>query len=481
MEKYGQLFESVFKRKLTDDSTAGYLKNVTKEHPYFSIAQFYLLSLSQKDVNGYKAQAKKTTVLFNNNHWLNFQLLEAGYQNQSPTLERSITEQQPVFGNTYDKVLSEEKMEEPGEKIIEEQYQETITTPSHEENISAGVEEQPVIEPIEEKAPFNWQEITIEKPVEEINIPVVEEAVPVIEEEQPNEQTLVEQTVEEVSTVSVEQSIPVIEEEPQPIEEPLAEPAEEVIIPVAEEINLPVVEDIVTAREETPQQIEEPIAESTEEIIIPVEEEINMPVVEDTVTAMEETPQLIEEPIAEPTEEIIIPVEEKIDLPVVEDTTTSIEETAQPIQEPVAASAAASMEVKTEPVNEPLLFEPLHTTDYFASVGIKLSEEERTSGSLGKQLKSFTEWLKSMKKVHAAQLAQTSIAAQVEAGNTENSIQNLAEKSNEENDVITEAMADVLLQQGRQGKALEILEKLSLLNPGKSTYFAAKINQIKEK
>lgn len=471
MEKYGQLFESVFKRKLTDDSTAGYLKNITKEHPYFSIAQFYLLSLSQKDINGYKAQAKKTSVLFNNNHWLNFQLLEAGYNNQSPAVERTAAQEQPVFGNTYDKVLSEE------------QYHETITAPSPEENISAGVDEQPAIEPIEEKAPFNWQEITIEKAVEEINIPVVEEAVPVIEQEQqPNEQTLVEQPVEEVNTAMVKQAIPVIEEEPQPIEEPVIEPAEEVIVPVAEEINISVVEDTVTATEETPQPIEEPVAEPTEEIIIPVTEEIKIPVVEDIVTAMEEkTPQPIEEPIAESAEEIIIPVEEEIIVPVVEDTVTIIEETTQPIEEPVIEPASASVEVKTEPVNEPLLFEPLHTTDYFASVGIKLSEEERTSGSLGKQLKSFTEWLKSMKKVHAAQLAQTSNAAQVEANNTENSIQNLAEKSNEGNDVITEAMADVLLQQGRQGKAIEILEKLSLLNPGKSAYFAAKINQIKEK
>jgi len=38
----------------------------------------------------------------------------------------------------------------------------------------------------------------------------------------------------------------------------------------------------------------------------------------------------------------------------------------------------------------------------------------------------------------------------------------------------------VLVQQGRVGKAIEVLEKLSLLNPGKITYFAAKINQLKE-
>jgi hypothetical protein len=35
-------------------------------------------------------------------------------------------------------------------------------------------------------------------------------------------------------------------------------------------------------------------------------------------------------------------------------------------------------------------FEPLHTSDYFASQGIKLSEEVQSSDKLGKQLKSFT-------------------------------------------------------------------------------------------
>ena len=131
-------------------------------------------------------------------------------------------------------------------------------------------------------------------------------------------------------------------------------------------------------------------------------------------------------------------------------------------------------------VDDAILFEPLHTTDYFASVGIKLSEEVKSEDKLGKQLKSFTEWLKTMKKIHAEQLTKASTPAEIEADNTESNIQQLAEKSNIDNDVVTEAMAEVLLQQGRTKKAIELLEKLSLLNPAKSAFFAAKINQIKE-
>ncbi len=120
-----------------------------------------------------------------------------------------------------------------------------------------------------------------------------------------------------------------------------------------------------------------------------------------------------------------------------------------------------------------ITFEPLHTTDYFASLGIKSSGEIQPSDKLGKQLKSFTEWLKTMKKIHSDQLPPLS-------GQTDISIQKLAEKSNQEDVVVTEAMADVLLQQGKSEKAIEVYKKLSLLNPSKSAYFAAKIDQLKE-
>ena len=137
--------------------------------------------------------------------------------------------------------------------------------------------------------------------------------------------------------------------------------------------------------------------------------------------------------------------------------------------------------ISKEPVTEDsITFEPLHTSDYFASVGIKLSEEARPVDRLGQQMKSFTEWLKTMKKMHADQFAETGSAPQSAAQTNEQHIQQLAEASNKEGEVVTEAMADVLVQQGRVGKALEVLEKLSLLNPGKITYFATKINQLKE-
>jgi hypothetical protein len=117
-------------------------------------------------------------------------------------------------------------------------------------------------------------------------------------------------------------------------------------------------------------------------------------------------------------------------------------------------------------------FEPLHTVDYFASQGIKITEEPVTNDKLGNQMKSFTEWLKSMKKIHKENLP---------AGDeqTDKTIQRLAEHSNEAAEVVTESMADVLIKQGKTDKAIEVYEKLSLQNPSKSAYFAAKINALK--
>ncbi|HRZ41854.1 MAG TPA: hypothetical protein P5228_04030 [Bacteroidales bacterium] len=56
----------------------------------------------------------------------------------------------------------------------------------------------------------------------------------------------------------------------------------------------------------------------------------------------------------------------------------------------------------------------------------------------------------------------------------------LAEKSNiPVFDLVTETLANVYLQQGNKSKAIKILEKLSLSMPEKSSYFAARIAEIK--
>ncbi len=128
--------------------------------------------------------------------------------------------------------------------------------------------------------------------------------------------------------------------------------------------------------------------------------------------------------------------------------------------------------IENSDTKEPIAFEPLHTVDYFASQGIRITEEALTNDKLSSQMKSFTEWLKGMKKLHPSKLPEQNSLA-------EDIIQSAAEVSNIDTEVLTEAMAEVLIKQDKKDKAIEMYNKLSLINPSKSAYFAAKIENIK--
>ena len=151
------------------------------------------------------------------------------------------------------------------------------------------------------------------------------------------------------------------------------------------------------------------------------------------------------------------------------DAESAVQESVFPESKHTIASQA---EVKNQTTETELSFEPYHTVDYFASQGIKLSQEEVSKDKFGKQLKSFTEWLKTMKRLPAQQVVQLDTS-------TERKVEHLAEDSVHNADVITEAMAEVWLKQGNREKAIETYNKLSLLNPSKRAYFAALIENLK--
>ena len=135
-------------------------------------------------------------------------------------------------------------------------------------------------------------------------------------------------------------------------------------------------------------------------------------------------------------------------------------------------STATLIPAKAEIEKNEITFEPYHTIDYFASQGIKLQQSDLSKDKFGKQLKSFTDWLRSMKRLPQAAVETTMDEA------TQQSIQKIAEHSFEEKDIVTETMAEVWIKQGNKEKAIDTLQKLSLLNPSKSHYFAAKIEQL---
>jgi hypothetical protein len=161
-----------------------------------------------------------------------------------------------------------------------------------------------------------------------------------------------------------------------------------------------------------------------------------------------------------------------VETPLLTEEENDMTETATSI-EPAMEIAALKIE-PIDPATAELSFEPFHTVDYFASQGIKFREEAKPQDKFGKQLKSFTDWLKTMKRFPGADAVKP-----VEA-TAEKKVEQLAEHSIESREVITESMAEVWEKQGNAAKAIEIYSKLSLLEPSKSRYFAAKIEELKK-
>ena len=116
--------------------------------------------------------------------------------------------------------------------------------------------------------------------------------------------------------------------------------------------------------------------------------------------------------------------------------------------------------------------EPYHTVDYFASQGIKTRLED-PQDELGKKVRTFTAWLKTMKRLQPA-------AEINEIEESDEEIDNGLDQPIMQEIIATEAMAEVYLKQGLTQKAIEVYAKLSLQNPANSHIFAAKIIQIKE-
>ena len=277
-------------------------------------------------------------------------------------------------------------------------------------------------------------------------------------------------------------------EEPQPVIEPVTEN-----IPVTQEAES-IIPEVQEHENEEPQPVIEPVTENT-----PVTQEAET-ITPDVQEHENEESQPVMEPVTDNsynTQEV-----EKKSSYMEEEIKGNKNTDSQPVTEKVTENSSAKQEIEnnentelssTESVlgkaaadfkkavtddgnsgPEAMLFEPLHATDYFASQGIKLSEELQSKDKLGKQMKSFTAWLKVMKKTPEQQQGLHQVADEAQ-------IQNLANKSNTEAEVLTESMADVYQQQGKKEKAREIYKKLSLINPDKSAYFAAKIENLNKK
>ena len=408
------LVKSVFQKESLHECSVDELQSIARQYPYFTPAQLLLAEkLKSEDGNLHKEQMQKLSLYFNNPMWLDY--LVNGHQP-----EIKVEPQNETLHSFPETAPSEEKQEQP-ETLIEE--------------TSVSVESEP-----ERREPFE----------EKINEPVIENFNAVNE-------TITKEPQEHLTLVEE----PAINIEP---EREISEPAEETANQPQDQ-NLSFVDKpIIEEKQEFPEALVEGPGiniEAQPGISEQAEEKIYEPLNENS-----DSPDEIA--IEERQEHIEIPQEE---LPINIESESKTESPEVEIDEPEISISLPDL--KQEPTDTQLTFEPYHTVDYFASQGIKFVPEEKPADRFGQQLKSFTEWLKTMKRLPETEKAKIPDVA------LEEKVQELADHSISEGDVVTETMAEVWLKQGNKEKAIETYNKLSLLNPSKSAYFASLVEQLK--
>ncbi|PUZ22878.1 hypothetical protein DCC81_20880 [Chitinophaga parva] len=147
--------------------------------------------------------------------------------------------------------------------------------------------------------------------------------------------------------------------------------------------------------------------------------------------------------------------------------------------------------IKIYPLEMPeetdLTFQPLYSEDYFAYK--KLADPvaaEKMSEKGEQEMKSFTNWLRTMKDSFAEKTQKDWYHEQLHRVYEEEEESGISERVEKmalqsimlDDDIVSETLAEIWARQRQHQKAIQIYKKLSLLNPGKSAYFAQKINEL---
>lgn len=156
---------------------------------------------------------------------------------------------------------------------------------------------------------------------------------------------------------------------------------------------------------------------------------------------------------------------------------------------------------------EELWIQPASADDYFLQQGIHVSNElpeadeilhhEQTEEEKALMVvMSFSEWLKHIsshnkkakeeeadKRALKTMWQQQKLAAAIEEESDEipEQVFEMAVNSiSRKDELVSESLAEVYAKQGKKEKAIDMYQKLSLLNPEKNTYFAAKIENLQK-
>ncbi|RXK86303.1 hypothetical protein [Filimonas effusa] len=466
------------------------LQAISDEQPFFSVAQL-LLTQKMKQVNhpGFVQQLQKTALFFPNIFWLDKHLQESSPQVQpaAPPPPAAIPTQQPSFETT---------IHTPAVNTNTATSYDTATNAIPEPPAAAFTassdpryykEEEDDLNPI--TAQYGQQDpataVTSPAPAEQATTPAdAPEPVSTID-------TAEASSPEELLAVATDRiDEPVTE---QPTEAPVAAAWEEQAAhittsedpqPVYPGYTTAVIEEVTG---DTPTSVEVITNPVTAPYVAPEPEAAATPPVTDASIEAEAPPAAL----AQDTQEAAAGYEHSIkesfanntsndfgsddedDLPV-----DALGETGDNMEAPslrLAEIMQQQANTFNKPVAEnevlPIESEPYHTIDYFASQGIKA--EGNAEDGLAKKVRKFTDWLKQMKKV-APLPSDLGTDAELEQV-----VHGIAATSIEAKEVVTEAMAEVLVKQGRIDKAVLLYSKLSFLNPDKTAYFAAKILELK--
>lgn len=170
-------------------------------------------------------------------------------------------------------------------------------------------------------------------------------------------------------------------------------------------------------------------------------------------------------------------------------------------------------EMKEEQIAEDIVLQPASAEDYFLQQGIHVSgdlperkemvaaheampetEEDKEKSLM--VVMSFAEWLKHIssknqkareeeaeQKALKAMWQQQKLAAAIEEESEEipEQVFEMAVNSiSRKDELVSESLAEVYAKQGKKEKAIDMYQKLSLLNPEKNAYFAAKIENLQK-
>ncbi len=456
------IIQHLFQVNSLEDVSRERLETFVEDFPSFGIGH-YLLSrkLQKEDAGGFEEKTKLTCLYFSNPFWLQWLLENTDVGGQKPTpghMEADagfpVTQEWSAAGEAPASTMAHEEVSHVETSYPETSYPEVrLVETSQEEANHAEVS---VAHPEHEAAPPVENVVTMAEEAFHVG----PETMPALEveaggEEGPSaaEQLLrsidqareIRESLQKINThfgdgtaiAGEELMPPAVVDEPAAADEPVAaERPVEAETPVAAETPLAAVEPVTPAHEETPIR--------DEEVPFVLDEPEPAAIASEPAAITSDPPAITSEPAAITSELAAMATE--------------------PVVRPAAAEPAAA------PAE--IVFEPLHTIDYFASQGIKFNLEDNPVDALGKQLKSFTDWLKTMRRL--PQKHREVVPDRL----AEEAIQNFAAHSIEGKEVLTEAMAEVLAKQGMRHRARVVYEKLSLLNPEKSAYFAAKIEQL---